>query len=238
MNQYDFAKKPIYKKSDVPYFNYLNTLAEDLRKDFIKEHPTYTDVTKPIDGLELARPPTEGAAEMTAYAVSQPDAWMSAWCRYQSNPMGPAYFNEERIKKYPTIAKIIKELSSELGIIVYSSMEKYSVIGRHTDPENRENKFLRVHIPLITPKGDVFIEINGEETDYSDVFGFNNQYVHSAHNYTPDRRLILLIDIRRDFLGLPSADPYDPETEKTVKPFKRNGVVWNSRSELARIKSL
>jgi len=238
MNQYDFAKKPIYTKTDIPYLNYLNTFAEDLRKDFLKEHPTYTDVTKPIEGLELARPPADGAALNASYVVSQEDAWMSAWCRYQTSPDGTPYYNDERLLKYPTVAKLIKELGSNLGIVVYSSMERYSVIERHTDHENRENKFLRVHIPVIMPEGDVFIEINGEEAHYSDVFGFNNQYVHSAHNYTPYRRLIFLIDIRREFLGLPSAEPYNPEIEKTIKPFARNGFVWNSSAELARLKAL
>jgi hypothetical protein len=238
MRQYDFARKPIYTKTDIPYLNYLSTFAEGLREDFLKQHPTYTDTTKPIEGLELARPPADGAALNASYVVSQEDAWMSAWCRYQTSPDGTPYYNEERLQKYPTVAKLIKELGSELGIVVYSSMERYSVIERHTDHENRENKFLRVHIPIIVPVGDIFIEINGEEAHYSDVFGFNNQYSNSAHNYTKDRRLIFLIDIRREFLGLPPADCYDPEVEKNTPPFTRNGSIWNSTAELARLKTI
>jgi hypothetical protein len=240
MNQYDFSKKPIYTKTDVPFLGYLSFFVEGLRKDFLKEHPTYTDITKPLDNFELSRPPTEGAALTASYVVSQPDAWMSSWCRYQTSPDSSVHINENRLTHYPTAAKIIKELGSDLGIVLYSSMESYSVIERHTDHENRENRFLRIHIPIIIPKGDVFIEINGEEAHYScsDIFGFNNQYVHSAHNYTKDRRLIFLIDIRREFLGLPPADCYDLKTEKNTPPFTRNGVIWNSAAELARVKAM
>lgn len=237
--QLSFAEQRVYRRKDVPYFDFLDQFIDGLRDDFLKAHTDYQNKTKLIEGLELSRPPTEGATETILYGLSSPDAWSSAWLKYQTAHDAQEHFNIANIEKYPTAKKLIKEvLGSECGIALYSVTEPMSVIGRHTDPENRENKFIRIHIPLIMAKGDVFIEIGGEEADYSDIFGFNNQYMHSAHNYTKDRRLIFLIDIRREFLGLPSATWYSPDSEKATEPFKRNGVIWDSNAELDRLKLL
>ena len=238
IKQQSLADKKIYKKTDVPYFAYLATFIDGLRDDFLKAHPDYQDKTKLIDGLELSRPPTDGAAQKASYVVSSPDAWNSAWLKYQTNDDGQAHINEDTLALYPTARKLIKHcLGPDCGIALYSVIEPMSTIGRHTDPENKRNKFIRVHIPLIKADGDIFLEVDGEEIDYSDIFGFNNQFVHSAHNYTKDRRLIFLIDIRREFLGLPPAEWYSEELEENAEPFKRNGVVWDSTAEIERLKT-
>jgi hypothetical protein len=234
----DFANLPIFTSTDVPYFEYLRTLTDDLRNDFLKEHPSYTDINKSIEGLELIDFSDRYLVNASDNLISDPESWKVAWFTYKENYDDLSYVYEDRLQKYPTVAKLIKKLKPILGIVMYSSMESHSVIERHTDNENRENKFLRIQIPLIIPKGDVFLEVNGEEADYSDMFGFNNQYVHSAHNYTKDRRLVFIIDIRRAFLGMPPADYYDPEAEKNATPFLRNGVIWDSNAELTRLKSL
>jgi hypothetical protein len=234
----DFANLPIYTSTDVPYFEYLRTFTDHLRNDFLKEHPSYTDINKSIEGLELIDFSDRYLVNASDNLMSDPKAWKVAWLSYKENYDDPSYIHEDRLQKYPTVTKLIKKLKPILGIVMYSSMESHSVIERHTDNENRENKFLRIQIPLIIPKGDVFLEVNGEEADYSDMFGFNNQYVHSAHNYTKDRRLVFIIDIRRAFLGMPPANCYDPEAEKNATPFLRNGVIWDSNAELARLKAL
>mgnify|MGYP001413015390 CR=1 FL=1 len=85
---------------------------------------------------------------------------------------------EKARPKYPTANAILKKYEEVVPIANYSILVKDSVIHRHTGPENRRGHHLRVHIPLHIPKGDIFLEVNGEEVDWSDCFGFNNQYTH------------------------------------------------------------
>jgi len=45
--------------------------------------------------------------------------------------------------------------------------------------------------------------------------------VHSAHNYTPYRRLVYLIDIRRSLLGLEVGQKYSEARQNAQPPFVR-----------------
>ena len=53
------------------------------------------------------------------------------------------------------------------------------------------------------------------------LFGFDNQCIHSAYNYTDQRRLVYLIDIHRSVLGFPMGRPYDIHREVMAPPFER-----------------
>jgi aspartyl/asparaginyl beta-hydroxylase (cupin superfamily) len=101
------------------------------------------------------------------------------------------------------------EYGDDCPIANYSILAPNSVINRHTGIENRSGEFIRIHIPLIVPQGEIFFEVYGEEVRWDDIFAFNNQFVHSAHNYTDQYRLCFLIDIRRTRAGLPPGVPYD-----------------------------
>ena len=104
----------------------------------------------------------------------------------------------------------MQEYGDDCPILNYSILAPRSAILRHTGPENRSGRFIRIHIPLIVPEGDVFLEVDGEEVTWKDLFGFNNQYAHSAYNLTDEWRLIFLIDIDRQRAGLPPGEPYNP----------------------------
>ena len=147
------------------------------------------------------------------------DAWQNVYIKYQ--PPETMYRDMEGEKarpKYPTANAILKKYEEVVPIANYSILVKDSVIHRHTGPENRRGHHLRVHIPLHIPKGDIFLEVNGTEVDWSDSFGFNNQYTHSAHNYSFEHRLILLIDFDRRYLGIPAGLHYDKMAELTGDP--------------------
>ena len=102
-------------------------------------------------------------------------------------------------------------------------MAPNTVLHRHTGPENRTGEYIRIHIPLIIPEGDLFFEVNGEEIDWSDIFAFNNQLAHSAHNLSNEHRMIFLIDIRRSRVGLPPGEPFNPDRHlySMTQPFVR-----------------
>lgn len=153
-----------------------------------------------------------------------PNSWKTVLFRYEKHFEGydVSYTvpeDHDYINRYPTACKLIKEFGANCPIAEYSSMAPNTVLERHTGPENRDGQYLRVHIPLIIPEGDIFLEVNGEVVDWSDIFGFNNQLAHSSWNMSPHYRVIFLIDLDREFIGLPKGEPYDPRLEEFAKPF-------------------
>jgi len=193
----------IYRRHEIPYVEHLVSYTDDLIKDFLAVHDNWFDLDQELKGVHVNNFGGDINERLT-----YPDAWKVSWFRYEDFPGGPFYVNSEHLEKFPTAKKIMQELEDQIGHFSYSIMEPNTVISRHTGPENRTGEYLRVHVPLIVPDGDVFFEVNGEEIDWSEPFGFNNQYTHSAHNHTDHRRVILLVDIKRSFLGLPPCFPY------------------------------
>ena len=90
-----------------------------------------------------------------------------------------------------------------------SILDRNNKIPIHTAPGNRDTKRLRIHIPLIIPKNtgwkQLGFESEGTRMVWDEVWGFDNQSLHSAWNYTNERRLVFIFDLDRDFLGLPPA---------------------------------
>jgi hypothetical protein len=61
--------------------------------------------------------------------------------------------------------------------------------------------------------------------DWSDCFGFNNQYAHSSFNLSNEIRVIFLIDFDREFIGLEPGTVFNQKMVENSKPFirKKNG---------------
>lgn len=210
--------KAIYKSDDIPLLDLLMIYQEDLTKEFLAFHTDWNNVDKPLDNVTIVRP---GGDELVTKVLSHPEAWKASWLRYEWRPNGKFIENTDMFKHFPTAVKIMEELKGELGHVSYSILEADSVIGRHTGPENRTGEYLRLHLPLIIPKGDIFLEVDGEEVTWDEPFGFNNQLTHSAYNYSNQRRLVFLIDVTRSRLGLTPGTPYDHDAELTAEPFVR-----------------
>jgi len=220
----------IYRRHEIPYVEHLLSYREDLIKDFLAYHSNWYDLDQKLNDVHVNN--FGGAINER---LTYPEAWKASWFRFEDRPGGDEKLNTKHIQHFPTIQKILKELEGQLGHLFYSIMEPNTIISRHTGPENRTGEHLRIHIPLIIPKGDVFFEVNGEEIDWSEPFGFNNQYTHSAHNLSSERRLILLIDIRRSFLGLPPGYPYYSREHlqfiSKVPPFVRKPKTGDSNGQ-------
>lgn len=210
-NSEEFANRIIYYEEDVPYITYLMSFKEQLTKEFLDNHPEWDNRHEPLQGVEITH--------QTQYHNGK---WKMTPFSYQVSPKKKSTEFEHNLQKYPTACKITEELRGKTGTVMYSILEPKCELKRHTGPENRDGSMLRIHIPLIIPPGDVFIEIDGNEENWSRPFGFNNQYVHSAYNNTKHRRLIFMIDIERIFLGLPPGKPWlGADHESKVVPFVR-----------------
>jgi len=211
-------EKGIYKRDDVPFLDVLTEYKEALTKEFLAFHTDWYNMEKPLDNVVLTRP---GGNNAVKSILSSVDSWKMSWLRYEASPGGKSMHNNVMSKHFPTAFKIMEDLKGQIGNVTYSILEANAVINRHTGPENRSGEYLRIHIPLIVPEGDIFLEVNGEEVTWDEPFGFNNQLTHSAYNYSNQRRLVFLIDIQRTFLGLTPGIPYSRKAERTAKPFVR-----------------
>lgn len=117
---------------------------------------------------------------------------------------------------FPTMKGIAEHYGDLCPILEYSILPAQSIIERHIGIENKKGENIRIHIPLIVPKGDLFLEAQGEEVDWQNPWGFNNQYMHSAHNNTDEHRLIMLIDLKRTFVGIPPAKHFKDMTLEEI----------------------
>lgn len=165
-------------------------------------------------------------------------AWMAIFLRYGFDIPGNenVYNYGDRFGEgdlapnmdiFPTAKEILTELGTDVcSIATYSILTSESIIYRHTGMENRKGTFMRVHIPLYVPPGDLFLEAVGDEITWDESFGFNNQFVHSAYNNTPEHRLCFIFDIKREFIGIPNAMNYTSSGFKKIggelgEPFVR-----------------
>jgi len=110
-----------------------------------------------------------------------------------------------RASAFPTMMKIADHYKELCPVLEYSILPAQSIIERHIGIENKKGENIRIHIPLIIPEGDLYLEATGEEVDWQHPWGFNNQHMHSAHNNSNEHRLIMLIDLKRTYVGIPPA---------------------------------
>ena len=205
----------IYRRHELSLANYLMSFQQALKDEFLAGHNSLADAAKLIAPSLYNRPDIH--TDIKNYLVQDTDntpdmtRWRAYTLKYEHKDKN-IFWKESAtamINRFPTATKLIEEFGDDCPIANYSILAPNSVINRHTGVENRSGEFVRIHIPLIVPEGDLFFEVNDEIVHWDDIFAFNNQYVHSAHNRTNEWRLCFLIDIRRTRLGLPEGVHYD-----------------------------
>lgn len=135
--------------------------------------------------------------------------------------------NDIIAKKYPTAYNLVKGYGEFCPIASYSILAPQTILHRHSGPENREGKFIRIHIPLIVPEGDVFLEASGEEVTWDNIWGFNNQHSHSAYNFTDEWRVIFMIDLDLEHIGMQPFGPHDPDIDLSITEPRYNRELYN-----------
>jgi hypothetical protein len=200
--------KAIYTADELSCSEQLRKLIPALRDEFLAYH---TDFQTDFSKKEYANP-INGATTINFYG-----AWTGTNIKY-SFKHRKDFVPPEIRKFFPTAIALTNACFDDCPISTYSVIEPNGIIGRHTGPENRDGEFIRIHVPLIVPEGDIFFEVGGEVIRWDDIFGFDNQTIHSAYNYTNQRRLVYLIDIRRSRLGLPPGRPYDEARDEYGYP--------------------
>jgi hypothetical protein len=199
--------KNFWLREEITIADELHAAIPDLTKEFLEHHTDFINGNF-IDSRTWTDP-----------------SWRVTGVKYD-NPYNGHYQNKiEEVKaKYPTAVKLTEKFNQHCGVSTYSSIEPQSIIARHIDQENKANLFVSIHVPLIVPSGDLFLESEGVEIDWSDIFALDNQLIHSVHNYTNQRRLVYIINLTRKFLGLEDGIVYDADRGVNTPEFVRGAL--------------
>ncbi len=227
-----FTRKTIWHRNEIPIGDYLMSFQDKLREEFMEGFSSLEQAAMTLGHTTLDRPDHNVSKNTYDNLVQEKtdrwrpnvDGWKNVPFKYtlkdaKNNIERGVNDSDSIVQKCPTAFNLMQEYGDDCPILNYSILAPKSAILRHTGPENRSGRFIRIHIPLIVPEGDVFLEVNGEEVTWKDLFGFNNQYAHSAYNLTDEWRLIFLIDIDRERAGLQPGEPYNPRY--IPRPFMR-----------------
>jgi hypothetical protein len=223
-NQKPYTWHPVkayWLREEIPIADELLSLAPALTKEFLDYHEDFI-----VGDFAKCKTYVNPVFD-TRVVQSRADAWKTDAVKYthkQANISQNMFQKSGVRERFPTAVALTEKYGDDCPISTYTIIESNAVIERHTGIENRDNEFIRIHIPLIVPEGDIFFECEGAEIDWTDIWAFDNQLVHSAHNYSPYRRLVYLIDIRRTLLGLEVGEKYDPRRQLQVPLFTR-GVI-------------
>jgi hypothetical protein len=204
--------KAVWRRNEDPSMVVWNNLCDRLHNmipgliaDFMQHHKTIEERIA-VDGVRV----NDGSSNKTKNSqYGDLSAWQAVPLKHTNKYAGIKTIFPNMVEKFPTASEIVLEYGDDCPVAFYSIMAPNTQLHRHTGPENLDGKNIRVHIPLIIPEGDIFLEVNGEFVTWEDIFCFDNQYVHSAYNYSDEWRLIFLIDFTRESIGIPPGQHYD-----------------------------
>lgn len=236
----DTKEQLIWHREEIPVFEDLLTFKQGLIDDYMSGYHTLKDAVldQSINSIDPANY-TEEVMKMAIGMLASRDpgtlkwdtnfeAWKSVGLKDSIRLNGEYVKNweidEKDAVKFPTALKFLNKYRHGLFGLVYSAIAPYTILHRHVGPENIDGEYVRIHLPLIIPEGDLFLEVQGQEVTWDDIFAFNNQYLHSAYNYSKEWRLIMIIDMSREVCGLPPGRHYTEGGTERETPFIRG---WN-----------
>lgn len=221
------SPKGIWRREEIPIGDWLLSYKNALTEEFMAGFSTLEEAATKMGHATVDRPNhkdgdyhygnlVQSKVEGKNFYRPNIESWKNVAFKYiledaNNNIRNVVTDNHPFAKRFPTAYGLLKELGDDCPIMNYSILAPHSSIFRHTGIENREGRFIRIHIPLIVPEGDIFLEVNAEEIKWDDLFGFNNQLPHSAHNLSSEWRMIFLVDIDRERAGLTPGEPFNPK---------------------------
>jgi hypothetical protein len=213
--------KKIYRGKEFKYYSEFMSLVPALTADFLKMHPEFTNLDE-FDGLP---PHTTGKYKVSLLTYNKdqmPGAFPGGYVSNKTN---------DSKEHYPTAYTHFIEKFPDCTLAAYAVLFPHSVIRRHTGPENRTGEYVRIHLPLIVPEGDIGFEVAGEEVDWSDLFAFDNQRIHSAWNNTDQPRLCFVFDLLRTTCDLPPGYQWTWELDANTPPFPKGEMPEKDRKK-------
>lgn len=221
--------KNIYKAEEIKFADYLRSKQPALLADWLRANPGWFD---DVDTISYDHETSFDDPNLQRTLETQKNNALNAG--WKVAPIrGVMYSNDydQRRENYPTAFEIVDHFGDACTSSNYSILEPNTMIARHTGGENRKGLNIRIHVPLIIPEGDVGFEVWGEEVRWTDIFAFDNQKTHSAWNLTNERRLVFLIDLKREYCDIPKAPDWYPGCNDDSPLFpktQREGHIWQS----------
>ena len=232
-----YQMKKIWRGKEIPIAGHLMSFQDALRNEFLDGFSTVEEACKKFstDNLDL-RMFGVGLDETAAgVEIKNPETgewerdftgWKSIQFKYgRHDEMIDFQFqrsdNDRIARRYPTAHNLVKSYGEFCPIANYSILAPNTILHRHSGPENRDGKYIRIHIPLIIPEGDIFLEASGEEVTWDNIWGFNNQHTHSAFNRSNEWRVIFMIDLDMAHIGMEPCNPYDPTIDLAETRYDR-----------------
>lgn len=172
----------MYTRDTFLYAERLEKAAEEITRDFFAVYGA-------VDKLSIIKSPKQDkgvSAEWVgsfSYFKKRVPQWDTA-CRTKSKFLIPF------IESFP---------SEHLLGIWFSAILPGGIVQWHTDKYDEGDEYVRVHLPLIVPEGDLGITV--EQTTYKweqgKVFCFNPFVMHTAWNKSDSLRLNLNFNFSR-----------------------------------------
>ena len=229
-------EQKIWRRPELPIFEELMNYQQGLINDFMSGHSSLKeaivaqcentinpgdydgDQMNMAEGMLVSRDPStlKWATDFTAWQSVGLKNVIKIDGEIQTHDIAPDHV----LEKYPTAKTMLERYGDDLYGLVYSAIGPHTILQRHVGPENIDGIYLRIHVPLIVPEGEMFLECDNEEVTWDDIWGFNNQHLHSAHNYSKEWRLIMIVDLARERCGLPPGTRFK-DTSERENPFVR-----------------
>lgn len=115
-------------------------------------------------------------------------------------------FIEKTCALVPETTALLHGIGLPLRTALFSRLHPNTKLGTHTGWSDLANHVIRVHIPLIVPRGDVcgtWVDGCVETQDVGRIVCFDDSKLHRAYNYSEtEERVVLIIDLERPS-GLP-----------------------------------
>ncbi len=118
------------------------------------------------------------------------DGWNVFGLRFQGYDIKPAH------DQCPVISKIIKDHSNLIDTLGFSILNPGTIITPH---KGITDTVLRCHMGIQVPEGDCAIKVDGVDHKWQNgiAFIFDDTLEHSAWNKTNEKRIVMLMDLKK-----------------------------------------
>lgn len=120
---------------------------------------------------------------------------------FPANDVTQRKFIDKTCAFVPATTALLRGIGPSLRTALFSRLDPNTKLGTHTGWADLANHVIRVHIPLIVPRGDVcgtWVDGCVETQDVGSIICFDDSKVHRAFNYSQtEERVVLIVDLER-----------------------------------------
>jgi hypothetical protein len=204
--------KNTYSRKEIPCADFIMSFRQGLLDDFINHQGSlsspanadfisrYKDCRQDVPEKELAK---AFLTKKNGEWVNDADVGYGVIIKFDYSNYTVKSKNIEELREfYPTAVRLIETYGSNCCNANYSVLRPYTIFKTHFDRELIDKNILRLHIPLLIPGDEMFMQFDEKKMYWSDLFGFDGLSMHSAHNLTEHWGMIFLLDLKFDSTGI------------------------------------